>query len=194
MRPSEIRFTHDSIQSSFRDGRSITETFREILLQNLVIEDLPLMELMEYGSEWFVVRGNRRLFMFQELEKRGYLQEVKVHLKTFDPVIFQSQYTSTNKGKSVRIRGYGQNIAVSEELDQIWSEYMSRKFSIMLRTLGICSFHIVGFLLSLGKVKNCRYQFMHTCSTSYIIMYYYIYMYFQRYQIYYGLLIPMLST
>lgn len=127
MRPSEIRFTHDSIQSSFRDGRSIPETFREILLQNLVIEDLPLMELMEYEfqSDWFVVRGNRRLFMFQELEKRGFMQKVKVHLKTFDPVIFQSQYTFTNKGESVRIRGYGQNIAVSEELDQIWSEYMS---------------------------------------------------------------------
>lgn len=75
MYPSEIRFTHDSIQSNFRDGRSIPDTFRQILMKNVAVESLPLMEVMKYEGEWFVVRGNRRLFLFQELEKRGYLIE-----------------------------------------------------------------------------------------------------------------------
>lgn len=35
----------------FYDGRSIPYSFRQIVLQNLVIEDLPLMELMDNGRE-----------------------------------------------------------------------------------------------------------------------------------------------
>lgn len=71
MYPSNIRFTHDSVQSNFSDGHSIPETFRQILWKKLTVEDLPLIEVMKYGGEWCVVRGNRRLFLFQELEKRG---------------------------------------------------------------------------------------------------------------------------
>lgn len=98
MYPSEIRFTHDSIQSNFRDGRSIPDTFRQILMKNIAVESLPLMEVMKYEGEWFVVRGNRRLFLFQELEKRGYLKQVRVQTRNFNPDLFNKQYTSPNRG------------------------------------------------------------------------------------------------
>lgn len=136
MYPSEIRFTHDSIQSNFRDGRSIPDTFRQILMKNIAVESLPLMEVMKYEGEWFVVRGNRRLFLFQELEKRGYLKQVRVQTRNFNPDLFNKQYTSPNRGTSVRIRsGYGQDSAVRTELDQIWSEYQSCKFFFMTYSL-----------------------------------------------------------
>lgn len=136
MYPSEIRFTHDSIQSNFRDGRSIPVTFRQILMKNIAVESLPLMEVMKYEGEWFVVRGNRRLFLFQELEKRGYLKQVRVQTRNFNPDLFNKQYTSPNRGTSVRIRsGYGQDSAVRTELDQIWSEYQSCKFFFMTYSL-----------------------------------------------------------
>lgn len=136
MYPSEIRFTHDSIQSNFRDGRSIPDTFRQILMKNVAVESLPLMEVMKYEGEWFVVRGNRRLFLFQELEKRGYLKQVRVQTRNFNPDLFNKQYTSPNRGTSVRIRsGYGQDSAVRTELDQIWSEYQSCKFFFMTYSL-----------------------------------------------------------
>lgn len=136
MYPSEIRFTHDSIQSNFRDGRSIPDTFRQILMKNIAVESLPLMEVMKYEGEWFVVRGNRRLFLFQELEKRGYLKQVRVQTRNFNPDLFNKQYTSPNRGTSVRIRsGYGQDSAVRTELDQIWSEYQSCKFFFMTFSL-----------------------------------------------------------
>lgn len=136
MYPSEIRFTHDSIQSNFRDGRSIPVTFRQILMKNIAVESLPLMEVMKYEGEWFVVRGNRRLFLFQELEKRSYLKQVRVQTRNFNPDLFNKQYTSPNRGKSVRIRsGYGQDSAVRTELDQIWSEYQSCKFFFMTYSL-----------------------------------------------------------
>lgn len=94
------------------------------------------MEVMKYEGEWFVVRGNRRLFLFQELEKRGYLKQVRVQTRNFNPDLFNKQYTSPNRGTSVRIRsGYGQDSAVRTELDQIWSEYQSCKFFFMTYSL-----------------------------------------------------------
>lgn len=127
MYPSKIRFTHDSIQSNFSDGHSIPETFRQILWKKLTVEDLPLIEVMKYGGEWFVVRGNRRLFLFKELEKRGLLSQVKVQTRNFDQYLFQTQHTSSNKGKTVLIRGYGHH-AVKQELDEIWSEYQRETY------------------------------------------------------------------
>uniref|UniRef100_K1Q100 Uncharacterized protein n=1 Tax=Magallana gigas TaxID=29159 RepID=K1Q100_MAGGI len=70
MHPSDIRFTHDSIESYFSDGYSIPETFRQILWGKITPEDLPLIEIMKYEGQWFVIRGNRRLFLFQQLAKR----------------------------------------------------------------------------------------------------------------------------
>lgn len=105
-------------------------------MKNIAVESLPLMEVMKYEGEWFVVRGNRRLFLFQELEKRGYLKQVRVQTRNFNPDLFNKQYTSPNRGTSVRIRsGYGQDSAVRTELDQIWSEYQSCKFFFMTYSL-----------------------------------------------------------
>lgn len=128
--PSEIRFTHDSIQSNFRDGHSIPETFRQILMKKIAVESLPLMEVMKHEGEWFVVRGNRRLFLFQELERRGFLKQVSVQTRNFNSDLFYKQYTSPNRGKSVRIRGYGQD-SVRTELDKIWAEYQSSYCTIL---------------------------------------------------------------
>lgn len=146
MYPSNIRFTHDSIQSNFSDGHSIPETFRQILWKKLTVEDLPLIEVMKYGGEWFVVRGNRRLFLFQELEKRGLVSQVKVQTRNFDQYLFQTQHTTSNKGKTILIRGYGHH-AVKQELDEIWSEYQREtcKFNcftnIQIDTCSICTLY-----------------------------------------------------
>lgn len=130
MYPSEIRFTHDSIQSNFSDGYSIPETFRQILWKKITAGDLPLIEVMKYEGKWFVVRGNRRLFVFRELEKRGGLSKVKVQTRNFDQYLFQTQYTSSNKGKTTLIRGFRHH-AVKKELDEIWSEYQWENCKIL---------------------------------------------------------------
>lgn len=78
MRPSDIRFTHDSIQYKFTDGRTLTETFRQLLRKVTPIENIPKMEVMPNKGKWFVVRGNRRLFVYKELEKRNQIEKVQV--------------------------------------------------------------------------------------------------------------------
>lgn len=126
MYPFEIRFTHDSIQSNFSDGYSIPETFRQILWKKITAEDLPLIEVMKYEGSWFVVQGNRRLFLFQELQRRCILSKVKVQPRKFDLLTFKEQYKSSNEGKNTLIRDFRHH-AMKQELDEIWFEYEKDK-------------------------------------------------------------------
>ena len=84
MRPSDIRFTHDGIQYMFTDGRTLTETFRQLLRKVTTTENIPKMEVMQNKGKWFVVRGNRRLFVNKELEKRNQIAQVQVTKGIFD--------------------------------------------------------------------------------------------------------------
>lgn len=147
MYPSEIRFTHNSIGSYFSDGYLITETFRQLLWNKITAEDLPLIEVMKYEGSWFVVRGNRRLFLFQELEKRGKLSKVKVQKRNFDQYLFQKQFTSSNKGKTTLMRDF-RNHPIKKELDAIWSEYQQETVkSILINTIeALAILALVGLL------------------------------------------------
>ena len=122
MRPSDIRFTHDSIQYKFTDGRTLTETFRQLLRKVTPIENIPKMELMPNKGKWFVVRGNRRLFVYKELEKRNQIEQVQVTKRIFNRELFDKQYTSSNEGRSVKIRGRGLE-AVMQDFNEVWEEY-----------------------------------------------------------------------
>ncbi|XP_062601388.1 uncharacterized protein LOC134263089 [Saccostrea cucullata] len=127
VRPSEICFAHDSIQSYFSDGRSLEETFRELLWEEISVESLPMIEIMQNNSywspRWFVVRGNRRLFLYQKLEELGRLKYVKVIRRSYDEATFKRQVTTVNMGKSVRTRGS----YLDQRLGEIWKEYKREK-------------------------------------------------------------------
>lgn len=153
--PLEIRFTHDSIQSNFSDGYSIPETFRQILWKKITAEDLPLIEVMKYEGSWFVVQGNRRLFLFQELQKRCILSKVKVQPRKFDPITFKEQYKSSNKGKNTLIRDFRHH-AMKQELDEIWFEYKKdKKTKIIRKTMVVTAIlTLAGLLVFLKRRLN----------------------------------------
>ncbi|VDI59737.1 Hypothetical predicted protein [Mytilus galloprovincialis] len=60
---------------------------------------------MNFEGSWYVVRGNRRLYLYQLLERNGKLQFVKVIQQNFDNNVFKKQFTSKNNGRSIRLRG-----------------------------------------------------------------------------------------
>ncbi|XP_048738638.1 uncharacterized protein LOC125653297 [Ostrea edulis] len=132
MRPSEIRFSHDSIQSAFRDGRSLETTYREVLWDKITVDALPTMEVMQYNGHWFVVRGNRRLFLLKNLEKHNYLTSVKMLRKPYDEGIFYRQFTTPNMGKSVKIRGDHFSPFLEQRLDEIWDERQRQNWSCII--------------------------------------------------------------
>lgn len=107
MRPSELRFTHDSVSCKFTDGNTLEHTFKMMLYDELHIGhgEMPPLVAMRYNNEWFVVRGNRRLYLLQKLEAVGKFTTVKVVKREFEEVLFNRQFTSQNMGRSIRIRG-----------------------------------------------------------------------------------------
>jgi hypothetical protein len=105
MKPSELRFTHDSVKGDFQDGHSMDETLKQVIDGTIPISRIPPLVVMYYQGAWYVVRGNRRLYLYQKLESNGKLRYVKVLQKNFDEKLFNRQYTSKNKGLSVRLRG-----------------------------------------------------------------------------------------
>ncbi|XP_063425773.1 uncharacterized protein LOC134709543 [Mytilus trossulus] len=105
MRPSELRFTHDSVSCNFQDGHSMDETLRMVLNGSIPISRIPPLVVMNYQGSWYVVRGNRRLYLYQLLERNGKLQYVKVLQQNFDNSVFKKQFTSKNNGRSIRLRG-----------------------------------------------------------------------------------------
>ncbi|XP_060084071.1 uncharacterized protein LOC132563327 isoform X2 [Ylistrum balloti] len=107
MRPSELRFTHDSVSCKFSDGHTLDETFRQLLNDEvrIVRGEIPPLVAMNYCGHWFVVRGNRRLYLLQKLEEIGKLQRVQVVKREFEENVFNKQFSTKNMGHSIRIRG-----------------------------------------------------------------------------------------
>ncbi|XP_033761092.1 uncharacterized protein LOC117342905 [Pecten maximus] len=102
MRPSDIRFTHDSVSCRFSDGHTLEETFKDLLYDDVT---LPPLVVMHYSGYWFVVRGNRRLYLLKKLEDIGKIQQVTVIKRAFQDHLFYKQFTTKNMGISIRIRG-----------------------------------------------------------------------------------------
>ncbi|CAC5398551.1 unnamed protein product [Mytilus coruscus] len=105
MRPSEIRFSHDTISCFFQDGYSMEETLRMVLNGSIPVSRIPPLVVMHYRRSWYVVRGNSRLYLYQLLERNGKLQNVKVLQQNFDNDVFKRRFTSRNNGRSIRLRG-----------------------------------------------------------------------------------------
>lgn len=105
--PSEIRFTQESISNKFKDGEhTILSTFQDLYLGNLSADDLPLLHVVtdERNKTW-VVKGNRRLFVYKKLQEYGKLNTVRVRVKPMVEELFEKMHTTTCDGARVRIRG-----------------------------------------------------------------------------------------
>ncbi|KAK3596617.1 hypothetical protein CHS0354_039796 [Potamilus streckersoni] len=126
MRPSQLRFTQDSISNRFQDGHTLDETFRQFLYKEISMgqyEQVPNLVAMQYQGSWFVVRGNRRLYLMKKLEGAGAITTVKVLMKTFDQEVFNRQFTTRNMGLSIRVRG---DTNIEQKLNQIVANWRSR--------------------------------------------------------------------
>lgn len=128
MQPSRLKFTHDSISVTFQDGYTLDETLLAVLNGDIAVQRIPPLVVMQYQREWYVVRGNRRLYLYQLLENHGKLYRVPVLKKNFDSFVFHKQYTSTNGGRSVRLRG---DHFMKQKLDKIISQHSGTSFIII---------------------------------------------------------------
>lgn len=106
LRPSEIRFSHDSIGRTFgrytpHPYKPIGETLDDILTGKINVNSIPTISVYKRDGQWFTA-NNRRLWVLQEAEKRGKCSEIYVSETTL--VKFRN-FTTTNNGVSVLVRG-----------------------------------------------------------------------------------------
>ena len=67
LRPSEIRYSQDSIKAEFSESwhGTIVDVFEDIIDGNKDISDLGSIQVGQYLGNWVCFEGNRRLFIFK---------------------------------------------------------------------------------------------------------------------------------
>ncbi|CAE7622441.1 unnamed protein product, partial [Symbiodinium sp. CCMP2456] len=99
---AEIRWTHDAIRVTFRDGKLLMETLVDLLAGKLRPSDLPMVEVLELGGSFYAIEGNRRLWIFKELQAiTGEALTIEVQSRKLDVKGFTQSFTSKNGGQSV---------------------------------------------------------------------------------------------
>lgn len=106
LKPSEIRFSQDSIGNAFGNYtahpcRLIGQTLDDILSGHCNVHSIPNISVMKRNDQWYTA-DNRRLWVFQEVEKRGKCDGINVFQTSY---INSNKFTTYNEGRSVRVRG-----------------------------------------------------------------------------------------
>ncbi|CAH1271785.1 Hypp4709 [Branchiostoma lanceolatum] len=109
--PSRIRFSHDSIHDSFSHPGvreiPILETLGDILNGYIDVDMLPMIRVVLSGGKFFVLSGNRRLYIYRTLEEVGFLSSVEVMRCPMNDRVWQEldkKLTTKCMGETVDIR------------------------------------------------------------------------------------------
>ena len=104
LKPSEIRFSQDSISNKFDQPKVfIGDTLDDLIKGKICIIDIPVISVKKVDDKW-VSADNRRLWVFKHLEKLGKCETIPVKEVRYIPPFKNS---SKSDGLSVKIRGGG---------------------------------------------------------------------------------------
>ncbi|XP_052784741.1 uncharacterized protein LOC128220405 [Mya arenaria] len=139
LKPSEVRYTHDQIPAHFQDGRSMISSFIALLYGRVEIrlggKDIPPIEVMQTeemesgrsGKLWYVVNGNRRLFVFRRLEKCGALSTMQVVTRKYDAIEMDKHFLTRNHGRAISITNdAGISAKIAKEVAK-WKEWKAKQ-------------------------------------------------------------------
>jgi len=80
VKPSEIRFSQESISLAFQDGHSLQDTKDALASGELQKRDIPPIRIVKTHRGNLVCHDNRRLHMYKALEKEGLVGRIKAHI------------------------------------------------------------------------------------------------------------------
>ncbi|KAK3584693.1 hypothetical protein CHS0354_021362 [Potamilus streckersoni] len=129
MRPSQIRYTNDIIFAHFQDGTPMFATFKDILFGRVQIKygGVPPIEVMKNENLYWVVNGNRRLYVFKNLEKCGAITFMPVLERRFDTVEIDKHFSTRNMGRSVAVLNDIHIEKKMEEQVKYWRDWKEKK-------------------------------------------------------------------
>lgn len=104
MDPRKLRFTQNSINPAFRDGRPIYELLNDLNLQNLdPLRELEPLDVVWHNGLWRSL-SNRRLWALKHCTTAFSSQPLFVRVRVRQPdAEFRAKLTSANDGASVLI-------------------------------------------------------------------------------------------
>ncbi|CAJ1408069.1 unnamed protein product [Effrenium voratum] len=83
IRPSDVTFSQDSISKSFTDGKTLDGTLESLRSGKCKLEDIEQIKITWHSHwrvsakpRWWTYTGNRRLSLYQQLEKEGFLEYI----------------------------------------------------------------------------------------------------------------------
>ena len=101
LRPSDIRYTQDTISHKFSDGTLIGRLLDDIVIGRCFVSAIKTIEVKLVDGLWYSA-DNRRLWVFKQLEFLGHCPLITVKVVKR---IHGGKCTSGNGGTSVSIRG-----------------------------------------------------------------------------------------
>ncbi|KAK3610018.1 hypothetical protein CHS0354_032364 [Potamilus streckersoni] len=101
LKPSEVYFSQDTIKNCFDNRGTIGSVLDKIYEGAMSIQKIPKISVCQKDGKWFTV-DNRRLWIFQQLEKLGKCSEIDVQVTYSIP---GNKLTTKNGGESVTVRG-----------------------------------------------------------------------------------------
>lgn len=105
LRPSEIRYTQDSISNTFGNygryaNKLIGESLDDVLLGYCSVDDIPTIRVININSAWYSA-DNRRLWVLKKVEELGKCTKIPVYLDYYLP---DHKFTTENDGLEVSVR------------------------------------------------------------------------------------------
>lgn len=115
LRPSQIRFTQNTINSHFHDGQHVNTVANEIENGGFDFEGFRDMEVYREDGEYYS-RNNRLLYAYRVAEYRGGVGKITVEIveKTKDDA---RKFSSRNNGTTVEVRN---DATTLEHYDEDW--------------------------------------------------------------------------
>src|SRR6218665_348628 len=101
LRPTEIRYSQDSISHKFRDGNFLTSTFAQLISGKLKVESLLKIEYIGKDGNFYVTSGNRRLFLYKHLQDAGFLSTITASKSSSSEI---PNFTTTCNGQRIECR------------------------------------------------------------------------------------------
>ncbi|XP_077973299.1 uncharacterized protein LOC144428234 [Styela clava] len=108
LRPSEIRFVHDTIAYYFRNGNVLNDVAEKVRKLILNPSDFPTINVFKRDGKYYSL-NNRRLYVFRVGEYSGVIGEIEVNI-VGENELKEWMFTTQNDGRKVTLRGGEQTL------------------------------------------------------------------------------------
>lgn len=114
---ADIKFSQDSISDSFGFDQSFEDLCRDIMQGEETVYSLPRIKVVNVGGEWYAIDGNRRLFVFKILYRKGKLGSGEIPVEQG----YLGKAITAVEGEELEVRGSpNMEEELEEFIDNFW--------------------------------------------------------------------------